>query len=207
MSRPVSPADDLQRCPDSRHVPHASHLTRALRAATAAAAWCALALAAPAVQAGKAHEHGIAKLDVGVEGERITLVLDSPLDSLLGFERAPRTDPERKAAAELLAKLRQPAGLFKPTAAAQCALASADVKAPVLEPGAAKDSKDTRGGHADLEASYVFKCAQPAQLAEVQVDLFDAFKRMKRIDVQVAGPKGQAKAVLRAGSRTVKLDR
>jgi hypothetical protein len=85
----------------------------------------------------------------------------------------------------------------------QCALADSKVTAAVLEPGA-KAAKD---GHADLEAAIGFKCAQVAQLADVQVDLFDAFKRMKRIDVQVAGPKGQAKAVLRTGARVVKLAR
>ncbi|MDP3083588.1 MAG: DUF2796 domain-containing protein, partial [Rubrivivax sp.] len=53
--------------------------------------WTVLAAlsAAPAL-AGKAHEHGIARLDVAVEADRITLLLDTPLDNRGGVERAPR---------------------------------------------------------------------------------------------------------------------
>ena len=71
--------------------------------------------------------------------------MEAPLDNLLGFERAPRTDSERKAAAEVLARLRNPnqgKALFSADAAAQCTLSKADVQAPVLEPGAKPAPKD-----------------------------------------------------------------
>lgn len=88
---------------------------------------------------GKAHEHGALKLAVAIEGNKLTIAMEAPLDNLLGFERAPRTDAERKAAADVLARLRSPdkgAALFVPDAAAQCTLGKAEVQAPVLEPGA-----------------------------------------------------------------------
>ena len=43
------------------------------------------------------------------------MALELPLDSLLGFERAPRTDAERKAAADVLARLRSGGTLYVPT--------------------------------------------------------------------------------------------
>jgi len=55
-------------------------------------------LAAGAQAAPQAHEHGVARLSVAVDGKRRTIELDAPLDGWLGFERAPRTDAERKAA-------------------------------------------------------------------------------------------------------------
>ena len=175
----------------------------------------------PAAHAGKAHEHGVAKVDVAVEGNKLTVALQSPLDSLLGFERAPRTDAERKAAADMLARLRSGGALFKADAAAQCTLSKAEVSAPVLEaagtapaagtaakaPAAGAAAKASEGEHADLDASYEYTCAQPQQLRTLDLGLFDAFRRMQRIEVQVAGAQGQSKATLKRPARTVALVR
>ena len=157
--------------------------------------------------AGKPHEHGALKLDVAIDGNKLTIEMEAPLDNLLGFERAPRTDAERRAAADVLARLRSPdkgTPLFVPDAAAQCALGKAEVQAPVLEPGAKPAAKDE---HADLDASYEFTCAKPDALRTLEVGLLDAYKRTQRIDVQVAGPKGQAKVTLERPARKVQLVR
>jgi len=181
-----------------------------------------MALAASAAHAGKAHEHGVVRLDVSVEGSRLTIDMVAALDNWLGFERAPRTDAERKAAAEVLARLRNPqqgTPLFVPDAAAQCQLVKAEVSAPVLEPGTKPAAKSATapasppaahksgGEHADLEASYTFQCAQPTPLRTLELGLFDAYKRIQRIHVQVVGPKGQSKVTLRRPARSVALTR
>lgn len=181
-----------------------------------------MALAAATAHAGKAHEHGVVRLDVSVEGSRLTIDMVAALDNWLGFERAPRTDAERKAAAEVLARLRSPqqgTPLFVPDAAAQCQLVKAEVSAPVLEPGAKPAVKSATaqasppaahksgGEHADLEASYTFQCAQPTPLRTLELGLFDAYKRIQRIHVQVAGPKGQSKVTLKRPARSVTLVR
>jgi hypothetical protein len=182
------------------------HRPRLIRLMLAAAV-AACASAGTAWAAGKAHEHGALKLDVAIEGQKLTIAMEAPLDNLLGFERAPRTDAERKAAAEVLARLRRPdkgTPLFAMDAAAQCTLGKAEVQAPVLEPGAKTAPKDE---HADLDASYEFTCAQPDALRTLDVGLFEAYRRIQRIDVQVAGPKGQAKATLKRPARKVQLAR
>ncbi len=48
---------------------------------------------------------------------------------------------------------------------------------------------------------------QPGELRTLEVGLFDAYKRIQRIDVQVVGPKGQAKATLKRPARKVQLVR
>lgn len=157
-----------------------------------------VALAAP-----RAHEHGVASLAVAVDGARLTIDLDAPLEGFIGFERAPRTDAERAAAAALLARLKAPARLFTPDAAAGCKVAGVEVKADVLQPGA----KPAAGAHADLEAQFAFDCAQPQALRSLDIGLFAAFKGLQRLDVQVAGPKGQARVTLQRPARTVPLVR
>jgi len=169
-------------------------------------------------------------LDVAIEGNKFTVALESPLDSLLGFERAPRTDTERKAAADMLARLRSGGALFKADAAAQCTLSKVEVTAPVLEAAgkapvsgaAAKTAvsgavakaavsgavaKAAEGDHADLDASYQYTCAQPQKLRALEQGPFAAFARMQRVEVQVAGAQGQSKVTLKRPARTVKLVR
>jgi hypothetical protein len=178
-------------------------LTQALTILLAAA----LCTGASSVWAGKAHVHGVLKLDVAIEGNKLTIAMEAPLDNLLGFERSPRTDAERKAAADVLTRLRSPdkgTPLFAVDEAASCILGKAEVKAPVLEPGAKPASKDE---HADLEATYEYTCAKPDELRTLDVGLFDAYKRTQRIEVQVAGLKGQSKATLKRPARKVALVR
>ena len=62
--------------------------------------WVAVALmlsALPvlAAQPAHAHVHGAVQLDVAVDGPTLTLTLEAPLDSVVGFERAPRTAAEK----------------------------------------------------------------------------------------------------------------
>jgi len=182
-----------------------SHRSPAVRGRTGllVALLTGLALAAPA-WAGKAHVHGLVKMDLVLDGPELTVNLDMPLDSLVGFERAPRTDAERQAATAALARMRDGAALFRPDPAARCRLLAAEVSAPVLEQPAAARPQD---GHADLAASYQFRCDEPARLARLDVLLFEAFRRVERIEVQAALPQGQHKTVLRKSAPTLRLSR
>lgn len=141
-----------------------------------------------------AHQHGGLRLDLVLDGDLLTITLDAPLDSLLGYERAPRTAAERRAAEQLLAGLRAPAGLIEPEAAAGCRFESAEVEAPVLDAAPA-----TRGeGHADLEATLRWRCARPEALRGVELaGLLKRHPRIVRIEAQVVTPAGQFRPPLR----------
>jgi hypothetical protein len=177
------------------------------------ALWLWLLLTGTGVQAGP-HVHGVAAIDIAVEGRALVVLVDVPLDSLVGFERAPRTAVERRAAADALARMRDASAWLGPDAAARCRLGEVRVQAPVLEavPSAATPApRDSAAGrddtHADLQAEVRFDCDEPGQLTSLRVGLADVFKRIRRIDVQVAGPQGQSRAVLRGAARTVRLVR
>lgn len=167
---------------------------------------CALLLggACAAQAAGQAHVHGAARLDIAVEATRLTLQMESPLDSLLGFERAPRTDAERRQAAALVARLKAADTLFKIDPAAGCTLAGVELVSAALKLGAAPPPEE---GHADLDASVEFHCNDATRAAYVDVGLFEAASRMQRLDVQVATPQGQFKRDLARPARRIKLTR
>lgn len=153
-----------------------------------------------------AHVHGLMHLDIVVEGPLLTVQLESPLDSLLGFERRPRTPAERQAADALLKQMRDATTLFKPDAAAQCVLANVSVESAALQSKASNEGRQ-ESEHADLDASYELNCAHPDRLTAIEVRLFDAFKRLQKIEVQLAGAKGQSKQTLQRPNKLVKLTR
>lgn len=155
----------------------------------------AAAIAAPPAQAAPAHQHGVARLDVAVEASRVTLYLDTPLDNLLGFERAPRTDAERQQADAAVARLKDADKLFRIDGKAGCKLAKVTLTSAALglPTAGAPPAKDE---HADLEGRFEFTCTAAAHAGFVEVGLFEAFAQMKRIELQLASPKGQMKATL-----------
>ncbi|MFN9767069.1 MAG: DUF2796 domain-containing protein [Pseudomonadota bacterium] len=156
--------------------------------------------------AGKAHEHGVARLDIAVEAARVVIELDTPLDNLVGFERAPRTDAERAAVAAAVARLRDAATLFRIDGAAGCTAGKVELASAPL--GLGKAPAPAQGSaHADLEGSFEFGCTAGAQAGVVEVGLFEAFPRLKRLEVQVATPRGQAKATLRRPNARITLPR
>jgi len=182
----------------------------AIRAIGAIAATAAALLLAPvaAHAHGKAHVHGVASLDVAIEAGALTVSLEAPLDSLLGFEHRPRTDAQRRAAAALLRQLQESGGLIKPPAAAQCAAPRISVDGQALEPAAAgtvAGGKDAKDGHSDISVSWTFNCGQPQQIGQLELGLFDAFKRLQRIDARIAGDAGQASRTLKRPQKTLAL--
>lgn len=160
------------------------------------------ALAVPA-WAGQAHEHGAARLDVAAEAGTLNLSLDTPVDNLLGFERAPRNDAERRAVEKLVATLRAADTLFAFDTTAGCSLASVELRSATLGLGPAATGPSD--GHGDLEAEFGFRCRGAP--AYVKVGLFEAFPRLARLDVQTATAKGQRKLVLRRPASRIDLAR
>lgn len=162
-----------------------------------------------AAQAQKAHSHGVAKLEVAVDGPTITLKLEIPLDSLVGFERAPRNDAERGQVRAMTQALRS-GNQFMPTPAARCRLDRVELNSPVLAPellgesGPAPSAGKPADDHAELDGTFVFRCEDAKALQGLDLMMFDHFKRLRRLDTQVAGPKGQSALKLTAKSRQVR---
>jgi hypothetical protein len=84
-------------------------------------------------------------------------------------------------------KLADAGKLFAPTTAAQCTLKSVQVEVPMLDAKQATANAE----HADLDADFLFNCAQPAKLTGLDVRLFQAFPKMRRVEAQVVTVKGQ----------------
>lgn len=141
------------------------------------------------VHAGKAHVHGEAKLDVAIDKDTITIDLELPMDVAVGFERAPKNDKEKAALAAAEQAIRNWT-LFAPTPAANCTAQEPRVTMPAFDAGQGEER------HADIDASFVFRCANPPALKAVETSLFKGFKRLYRIEARRVGPTGQGTARL-----------
>ncbi|MBI5792345.1 MAG: DUF2796 domain-containing protein [Rhodocyclales bacterium] len=135
------------------------------------------------------HAHGEGKLDVVIDKDSIAINLELPLDAAVGFERAPKNDRE-KAALAAAEKALGDAALFVPTPAANCKALPPKVVMPAFGAKAGADD------HGDIDASYAFRCANPAALKGVETGIFKQFKRLYRLEAQRAGPTGQGAARL-----------
>lgn len=153
-----------------------------------------LALPAAAQHAQHAHQHGVGRLDIALEGETLSLMLEMPQHDLVGFERAPRNAREQATAQAALERLNTPERLFAPTAAAGCRVQEKSVEAPLLDGASSAD------GHGDVDAAYIFQCTTPAALKDVRVLLIDAFPGLRTLNVSFAGPRGQKAGRLDAGN-------
>ncbi len=164
---------------------------------------------AKAKPAAAAHTHGRAKLRVAVDGNQLTLEFESPLENLVGFEHAPRNDKQKAALQGMVEALQKADAHFVPAAAARCMQQSVKLESAVLDAMAQGTAKGKpaggqhagHDGHAELEATIVFRCEEPAQLRALEVRLFDRFPGVKRLDAQVASAQGQKSVPLSASAR------
>ncbi|WP_371322545.1 DUF2796 domain-containing protein [Dechloromonas sp. ZY10] len=141
-------------------------------------------------QAG-AHVHGEARLEIVLAGQSLELRLDVPQESLLGFERAPRSASEQQAWTSLQTTLGAVERLFILPPEADCrAVPGAD--------GARQQPAPASSEHPDLVRHYRWVCQQPARLRELGTRLFSEFPRLQRIRVEYAGPDGQKSGRLSA---------
>jgi hypothetical protein len=153
-----------------------------------------------AAWAGKAHEHGAVKLNVVAEGKQLTISMESPLDGVVGFERAPKNAAEKAKVDAAAAQLQAADKLFRVDASAACRLTKTTLMAPVIGLGVVAPAAD-KAGHGDLDAEFIFECQDTSKVRQLELGLFDAFPGMKRIDVQAATPAGQIKRTLRRGAQ------
>jgi len=163
--------------------------------AIAAALLAAAPFLSAQAQQQHAHVHGQLKLDVAIDGPTVVINMESPLDNIVGFERAPKTDAEKKTAEDAIAQLRAADKLFAIDPAANCKLGPVDLRSSAL--GLGKPDASEPEGHADLDATFSFNCTSAASAKFIDVNLFAAFKGTRQIDSQIASAQGQFKRQLK----------
>lgn len=147
-----------------------------------------------------AHEHGVASLNVALDGGTLEIQLESPAMNLVGFEHAAKSDADKAKVAAARKQLQQPQALFALPGEANCSLKDSALQSPLFaehEHEHEEHGHDEESGHSDIDASYRFECANPAALKALELGTFFAtFPATEELEVQLIGPSGQQGAEL-----------
>jgi hypothetical protein len=194
-----------------------------------------------------AHVHGIAGLNLALEGKEVHVELDSPAANIVGFEHAPSSEADHAALDKAVATLRDGDQLFRFNSEARCRMEKADITSALLDDehsGHADDhahekkdhhdhddhghenkeahahdehkheehghdehehEKHAGETHSDIDAVYHFECDNPGKLAQLTVELFEAFPGMEELNVQYVIESKQGAAKLTPANHVVEF--
>ncbi|MFN3617938.1 MAG: DUF2796 domain-containing protein [Aquabacterium sp.] len=155
-------------------------------------------MASTGAQAHRAHVHGVAQLEVAVDGQQLELALLGPQDNYIGFEHPPRTPAQKKAHADMLKRLEQAGQWFLTNPEARCSVTAQD----------AETDAEVGGAHADIEVTVSFTCQAPEQLRQLVVMPWQAMPRLRQLQATVVTPAASRKVNLKrpAGDAQVVLE-
>ncbi len=151
-----------------------------------------------------AHEHGVASLNVALDGQTLELQIDSPAMNFVGFEHAAKSDADKAKVAAAKAELEKPIELFG-LAAGACQVTKQELDSPLFgdhdhhedEAHEHEHADEHEHEHSDIEASYELSCKQADALKELDLsELFKRFPATHKVNVQLIGPSGQQGAEL-----------
>lgn len=172
------------------------------------------------------HEHGVAKMNIAIEGAMVEIALESPLANAISFEHTPTTDAQRAEVRAMAAKLRQAEDIFLLTKAAQCRPTGISLTSENLPPELLGEATPVTGSdkhdhaakahdaavgkaheehetHGDLDASFTFECAKPEALKDLDVQLFRIWPALHEVEIQLVTPSGQKGAELTGEKHTL----
>lgn len=177
----------------------------------------------------ESHVHGAATLALALDGQTISIELESPLYNLVGFEHEPETNQQHNDLRNAESMLSQPGKLleFNPEAICSAATIGAVELLPSTE-HAHNDNElntdrhhetqkipshvdsnnnelDHDHAHKDILLSYTFICQKTDQLRWIDTPIFESFRNLTEIDLVYLGSTKQLSARLTPGSQRFQL--
>ena len=176
----------------------------------------------------EAHEHGVANLNIAVEGNNIYIEFASPAANIVGFEHHPRTQEQKDAVKDAVNKLKKGDALFLLSANSESKLLKSIVNTDIdkdadhhLDEKHAHSKEEQHGHeekhaedhgdadeherHSEFEAKYQFVCQKPDKLSQIEVMLFRTFPGIEHIEVQLLTETKQTAMELTAKKNKIAL--
>lgn len=152
-----------------------------------------------------AHEHGIARMDIALDGRSLEIELDSPSMNIVGFEHDASTAEDKAKVANARELMLKSQALFNLPLDAKCAVTMQKLQSPLFGDKLEADDDHDDDNHApekgeageehhhsEVHAHYVFVCDSPAALKKLDLShIFKTFPGTHKIQVQLIGPSGQ----------------
>lgn len=179
------------------------------------------------------HAHGVAELNVAVDGASLQMEYVAPAANITGFEHAATSPAEIQAVEEATSVLLS-GRMFDLPEAAGCTLADAAIQEEdhsedhesheddhsedheSHDDDHSEDHESHGDDHSDDHASdedvhsefhvlYQYECRDPAALEHIDVNIFDLFPGNEQIDAQVITATGQGGTELTAAGNRIEL--
>jgi hypothetical protein len=153
--------------------------------------WSPFALASGASK--KAHEHGVAQLNLAAEGNSVTIQFESPADEIYGFEHAPKSPAEKEKQQAALELLKSKASeIIGFDATLGCSFK--ETTANVVMDGPK---------HSEVRATFKVECSKPLKGATVNVGFAKYFPSIKTIKMQILSDGKQDGKVLKKSEAVI----
>lgn len=172
----------------------------------------ALAVDAAEKRHADGHVHGIAEVNIAVEGKKIVIELRTPTEGLMGFEHEAKTDAEKKKRDAALQTLeRRFADLVILDTKLGCKSQPGLVRIVQSENRDAKDKKhghdaDKKSGeHREAKAAFEYECQQNPAGSSVRFGVTKLFPEIHELKVQVLSDAKQSGATIKKDKGEVKL--
>jgi hypothetical protein len=163
-----------------------------------------------------AHVHGVAEVNIAVEGSKADVEFRAPAESVMGFEHEAKSASDKKkrdAALKTMQTKMDQMVIFD----AKLSCKFSEVKTAVVEekdePSKSqsaksahnhKDEKKT-GEHREVHANFSVMCAKPLAGSRVTFGVHKAFRSIDQIKVQVLGDAKQSGATIKKDKGEVRL--
>lgn len=124
----------------------------------------------------KAHQHGVAVLNLAFEGNRGVLELTAPNESILGFEHKARTASEKMKIQKTEKIFRNQAqDIFVFDGNLKCQMTAQNINLQSAE----------HSGHTETQASYEVLCQKSPQGSKFQLHWESFFPKLSQVQVQI----------------------
>jgi hypothetical protein len=152
------------------------------------------------------HVHCEAELTIAMENTSLQIQLLAPAADIVGFEHQAKTPQELKSMAGAKKTLSQVAQLFVITGA-RCELSEVTIDMKDLVDA----KRDTHAHHRDhllnnITANYEYECYSLDELSTIEVNVFDLFPALLRINSMWITERSQGSQVLSKTTRQIRID-
>lgn len=144
------------------------------------------------------HVHGVAEINIAVEGSKADVQFRAPAESVMGFEHEAKSESDRKkrdAALRTVQTKMNQVVIFDPELGCKFSEVKTTVVEEKGEPGKnAREQKDQKrtGEHREVHADFSVACDKPLSGSRASFGVYKVFPYIHEIKVQVLGDSKQS---------------
>ena len=154
----------------------------------------------------EAHVHGVAEINIAVEGSKAEVEFRTPAESIMGFEHEAKSESDKKkrdAALRTLQNKMNQMVLFDPKLS--CKFSEAKTAVVEEKEERSKEQSGKTGEHREVRATSSVTCDKPLAGSRVTFGVTKVFPEIHEIKVQVLSDIKQSGATIKKDQGDVRL--